>query len=486
MHSSDSNRCVYFILETSKQLVLSYILISVLCFTIINRSSHAAEHTEKFSLFINQNVQGISKKYCHDSLLKSVDGIEGKLPSEDNKTKSRFNLIQVHALLRHGDRSPSIKIPTTQYECGMIDGDERWLGLSDFRIIPNPTSANLLYLDTELFRGFQSQMCAEFQLTLKGFRQLYATGIFMRERYSNHFTAEPLKPTDILIQCTNYRRTIHSSASFALGFIPSDSLKRSDISIYTSPGSKLRTPPPGRPTVYQPCRNFVALKKQDLLKSGYLNEVSKLKPLFNDMAYLMDIKRADLSIEDVFDNVWGMVCHDLPLSCKEDKCITESMIAAGMDSVDWSFPHKYPKASSILAMQPFLFHSIINEIDIAINSGTGHNDQQQPYKFLFNFAHDSTLTSLLVLLGIQLDVWLPYASRIVLEVWQDSLISDHYYIRLLFNGQSLMKQLVTSYPKDAFELDGELLSYESWRESMMTGTYRDKNDYHDKCNQNSL
>lgn len=449
--------------------------------------------SEKTENLTDQIAYAVPKDYCHDSLLKSIIGVEGKLPpSQEYSTKSRFKLVQVHALLRHGDRAPSIKIdidPNIWYECGMIDGDNKWHHLDQFLIKPNPKSANLKFLNTKLFRGFQSQKCDQFQLTHKGFRQHYATGVYMRQRYLTHLITEsPLHPTDILIQSTNFRRTLHSSASFALGFIPEEHIKRSDVPIYTSPGDMLRMPPPGRTAVYQYCKNFIELKKQDLQKSGYLDGVSRFEPQFKNMAYIMNIiNHPNLDVEDIFDNIWGALCHGLPLPCRNGQCITESMIAAGIKSVDWSFSHKYPEASSILAMQPFLYHSIFNEINIAINSKPDQpaNDQK-PYKFLFNFAHDSTLTSLLISLGIHLDIWLPFASRFIVEVWQDSLEPDNYYVRLLLNGQSVMEQLSAKYSKDAFELDGELLSYEPWKVSMMTGSYRDKDDYNSKCESKTL
>ena len=400
---------------------------------------------------------------------------------------TRFKLVQVHALLRHGDRSPSVTLDSNDisYECGMIDGDRKWLSLNDFRIKPNPEGAKLRFLTTKLFRGFESQKCLEFQLTLKGFRQHYATGAFIRDRYM-HLVQGPVKPSDILIQCTNYRRTIHSSASFALGFLPSDSIFRNQVPLHTTFGSMLATPPPGRGIVYDVCKNVFQLKAKELQESGYANRMFRLRPFFAMIAKSMNLNTKGLDADDIFDNVWGIVCHDLPLPCQNGVCLNDTMIAKGMKMVDWSFSHKYPVGSSVLSMQPFMFHSLIREIDIAIENRKYEKNERgrnEPFKFLFNFAHDSTLTAFLVSLGYQIDTWLPYASRIVIELWEDSLMPGHYYIRFLLNGRSITKQLIDQYPRDVqVELNKELVSYQSWKSIMVTGAYRDIKDYNNKCN----
>ena len=358
----------------------------------------------------------------------------------------------------------------------MTDGDEKWLALQDFPVKPNPAKeTHLPTLKTKLFQGFQSQTCIPFQLTFKGFRQHHATGLFIRNRYWNHFT-EQIQASDILIQSTSYSRTVQSSASFALGFIPSDSVKRAEVPIYCSPGAMLATPPPGRTVVYERCRNLYQVKANELKDPGYVSKVAQLKPLFKDIAFLINLKRDSLELEDIFDNVWGIVCHDLPLPCRQGSCLEESLISKGAKAVDWSFSNKWSQGSSVLAVQPFLFHSIINEIDLAIRG-------ESSFKFLFSCAHDSTLTAVLASLNIEINFWLPYASRIILEVWKDIVMPDHHYIRFLLNGKSVMKQFAARFPRDVFELDGELLSYDYWRESMVTGVYRDKDSYHERCNQ---
>ena len=424
-----------------------------------------------------KNVSHYVRDYCHQTLLESVMGDEARLPDSGSL---RFKLLQVHVLMRHGDRSPigfTVQ-PEVSYECGMTDRDEKWLGLKDFTLKRNPETGDFKHWETELFRGFKSRKCLAFQLTLRGFRQLFAVGKFMKKRYSPLITEKPTR-LNTYVQCTDYRRTIHSAASFALAFLPNGSSVRAHIPIHLTPGSMLAQPPPGVTASYHMCNNLVKIKAKELQRSKEMKKDKESRLLFNTIADLMGLSGKGLTPADIFDDVWGRLCHGLPLPCNGKSCMSASLAAEGAKTVQRSFSRRFPVKSSVLALQPFLFHSVIKQIDSAISS---HSSEW--YKFLFSFAHDSTLTSFLVSVGISVDTWLPYASRIVVEVWQESSPDDdssYYYIRILLNGKSMMNHLSGHYQKDDFSLNGELLDYRSWRNHMTTGPYRTLNEYNSLC-----
>lgn len=384
----------------------------------------------------------------------------------------------------------------------MTDNDQKWSNLLEFPLKPNSkaSGSSIHHLNTRRFRGFNSLKCKNFQLTSKGFQQLFALGSFMQAAYLSVFNdpSTAITASDILIQSTDFSRTINSASSFSLGFVPTDSISRTDIPIYVSMGDYLSQPPPNRKIIYHKCRHYSQLHLQELHQSEYMIKEDKFLPFLGKIGHLLNFDDDDALGEDIFDIVWGLVCHKLPLPCRDGMCLNESMISQGAKSVNWLFPQRHLLPSSILAIQPFLVHSVINEIDIAIinNAAVGDTNQQysgittqKPFKLLFNFGHDSTITSLLGTLGITVDEWVPFASRIIIEVWRKNSPGQSsatqpppYYIRILFNGRSLMDRLSKHYQPIETELDGELVLYDTWKNRMTSGPYRSVDDYHRKCN----
>ena len=426
-------------------------------------------------------LQGYVNDYCHKSLLKSVNGNEGELVGTSNE---KYQLVQVHALIRHGDRSPIRKFdtqPTVNYECGMIDKNEKWLGLSDFNLKPNPPNARIIHINTPLFRGFESKICEMRQLTFEGSKQLYSIGSFFKRKYS-HIVDTILDQSNVFIQCTDYRRTIHSASSFALGFLPDTSSVRKSIPIYVSNGNLLVVPPPNILQEYPDCKKIIQVNTLDKKASGYDQMLKTKRHAIDHLASIMNVRDSQqFTMADVFDQVWCRLCHNMPLPCGLKSCVNESLALEGAKVVHWSFSHRYPNKTSILAAQPYIYHSFVRQIDLAILN----SNLKKPYfKFLFSFAHDSTITQLLTSLGVYESSWFPYATRIVVELWKDKTkkVDDPntHFVRILLNGKSVMNTL-HQYPVGYFESDGQLLSYTAWRESMVTGTYRDLETYKKIC-----
>ena len=401
---------------------------------------------------------------------------------KDNK----FELVHVSMLIRHGDRSPATNYnlqPPVQFECGMIDNDKKWIGLDDFTIQPVPPSAKLLHDKTKLFRGFQVQPCEIGQLTYRGFKQEYSIGSYMARRYRT-LLDKGINNNSIYIQSTDYKRTIHSAAAFGLGFLPNQSTIRRSIPIHvSSPGNSLLTePPPGIAKIYPYCDKLPQIRKHDLSSSNYQKELKKEGVPFENLVNILGIKKSQVpSITALYDHFFCRLCHNVSLPCGKAGCVNRSLAYQTAPTAHWSFSYKFTNSTSILAVQPFLFHTVISKINLAIKSISSN---KQYHRFVLSFSHDTTLNPFLRSLGFsEFTNWPPYASRVVIELWRDtsypSQAPESYYIRLLFNGASLMTKM--AYPAKYFKAEGQLLSYATWKQALMSEKLRSVDYYKKIC-----
>jgi hypothetical protein len=412
------------------------------------------------------------ERYCHSSLLTSVTGREGVIDS------SRYKLIQVHAVLRHGDRNTVSRIkyrPKVHLECGMVDNNSMWKDLDKFKIKPLPSSAKIINGNINLFNGFKSLSCKKHQLTFRGFKQLYNLGSFLSGSYIKQLS---LDPQAIYVQSTDYKRTIQSAAAFMLGFLPKETHKN-NIPIHIHEDYLLETAPPEIPSVYPLCNLLGKMMRRDFHRLQHFNQ--KMKPLIDEVMKVSNVKKFRPLIKEVFDSLWPRLCHDKELPCGPSGCINESYLEPIAKGVNWMSLHQYQNSTSILAMQPFVFHSILSQMDAAISSSIN----SRPYKqFIFSFAHDTTISMLMASFGIPQSYWIPYASRLVIELWKDgqskdSLGRSSYYVRVLFNGDGMVKHL--PLPTSDFSPDGLMVAYNSWKKYLVTGNFRDFNLYRNSC-----
>lgn len=423
-------------------------------------------------------LQEIVKKYCHFSLLKIVNGEEGRL---NNINSDHYKLVQVNAVLRHGDRSTAVAYkykPRVHIECGMTDQDTKWIDLDRFQL--KPYSPSVKISNIKLFRGFTHQNCKMGQLTFQGFKQHYEIGTFFNDRYSKLFSNNP---NHFFVQSTDFKRTIQSAAGFLLGFLPNDipNQLHESIPIHISHGSLLIAPPPGIKLTYPYCKGWKHYPYNEL--TNYNVNISSKHSTIDHISKVTDIHLSKrVFFTHLFDPIWCRLCHHQSGPCGHKTCLNDSLLLEGAKLAHWSYARRHPKNLSILAIQPFLYHSIISKMDNAIQSIYKKELYQ---RFILSFAHDSTLTPLLTSLGLHKNYWLPYASRIVIELWQDmtkpASISSSYYIRILFNGKHQMTKLKSHLSEQYFVADDQLVNYDVWRQSLTTGEYRDLESYVTIC-----
>ena len=414
------------------------------------------------------------EEYCHRSLSHTTVGMEGKLPS------SNFELVQVHIIARHGDRSPAIPYtigPPAFYQCGLVDGSPLWYGLRDFEKVPLHPNIRSGYV--ELFPGMESKRCGIGMLTEYGYKQEYALGSMMRQKYS-HFiggSARPL-PQEIFVQTTDYPRTIHSGAAFLLGFLPDDPEIRRGTKIHISPGSWLGAPPVGIDKIYtDKCRNFGNVWYKDLVDSGYISmEELEQQPMVEKLCDMFHIpKRNKPVLTELFDHILTRGCHNptRPLPCNDDnECVDYRFAWQLFTLADWDWGQKFPINSSIIASLPFLRHSVVNVMENIIR------DKQPSYSIMLSFTHDSTIVTILSAIGAPVQEWIPYASRLVFELWRTKDAQPVYYVRALFNGEPITGRIPF---EGARELTHGCVEYATWKHYLTTGRFRDIDEYSEMC-----
>ena len=117
------------------------------------------------------------------------------------------------------------------------------------------------------------------------------------------------------------------------------------------------------------------------------------------------------------------------------------MAAKAMEFASWAFAENYTAIAEV-ATHPMLIQMtkrMVNKLQ-----------QQSPLKFVLYSGHDSTITPLLLNLGVHdHKKWTPYATNVAFELWKDMLLDSsqtaesisYYYFRLLVNGEVMTSKM---------------------------------------------
>ena len=403
-----------------------------------------------------------------------------------------LELVQVHVVARHGDRSPVSEYVLGDpvfYDCGLVDSNRMWTGLRDFPPLQGLQYEGeaILSLHQSLHPGFDSKLCGVGKLTGIGFHQHAVLGSQMSRKYARSLfgnVTEERTARYIYVQSTDFARTIQSAASFMLGFLPNQRKLRKRVTIHVSPGETLAAPPPGIEQVFKPCRRYSSFHKAELAKSGYLNtEKTKYHPLLEQLCHMFGLHQVQNKpiVTKLFDSIATRGCHarDDPLPCFEGQCLDYDFALKLFNFSDWAFTHACTKDSSLVGQIPFLRHSILGLME-AVTRG-----ERKAKRFVLSLTHDLTITRLLLALGIQLESWMPYGSRVTFELWRAKVASpktDAFKLRVLFNGKPITQHLAAwEGSHDTIHTPSDLLPYELWKSYLETGRFRDTESYNHVC-----
>ena len=429
--------------------------------------------------------------YCHQDLLnlslQQELAHEGRLDARE--IDDQFELMHAHVMVRHGDRTPvyPYKIDTSiTHECGLTDKTLSWYGISDFGdILSLPPAADLKNRFLKLHPGSLSRRCGTGMLTQLGFKQMRSLGALLLTRYKSfmkNFAAGPnYSPRDVFVHSTDVRRTMQSTAAFLVGFLPNYVSVRRPIRLYVSSGTYNHEPPLGIEKVYSSCHGYYDLLDAELKKTGYYNaDKMVFHPLLERLCKMFHIPDPSQPIVNrLFDHFMTRGCHNRrdPLPCYRDQCIDFPYALKLFNYSDWNWSHKLPYNSSLVRMLPFLRHSLLEPMKKRISDdfeGDGFT-----FKFMLTVSHDDTIMMLLNALGYRLDAWLPYASRVVFELWRNYKLE--YFVRVLYNGEVISERTIAGKDEGTSIGNGELIKFEKWSDYITTGPFRDVNTYNRVC-----
>ena len=430
-----------------------------------------------------------SQEYCNELWNDTgVSGSEAKLPFEGT---NYYELIQVHMIARHGDRSPvhqtflskDLNIP-----CSFPKNEKHWWGrMNDFTMQKLIVSGIAPLDNVNHFPGYDEHPCKLGEMTHRGYIQHYLLGQFFAKQYADQVNTylDGDWPKNIFVHSTDYPRTIASAAAFLLGFLPDESSIRKSIPIHFSQGTFLYGVPQGVTLTYRWCPKLREMAKfqNDELEAGrmfYFNEMRQVAEIFKKSS--SKLPESTVLVE----NLLVHMCHKKKLPCHESgSCLDMALAYRLLEYADWTIEHKYTTTNSILMMQPFMYNSVLKKMFEAIDKlASGKHDYN---KFLLYFAHDSTLTPLMTLLGIPPKKWVPYASRLVIELWKEKVSSNPvdsvgfgpFYIRILFNGQGWTGKL--PLPETSFALVKDLVKLRAFRKFLTSGKFREKASFDKEC-----
>ena len=121
--------------------------------------------------------------------------------------------------------------------------------------------------------------------------------------------------------------------------------------------------------------------------------------------------------------------------------MSEQMASKAMHHAAWAFAENYTGIADV-ATHPMLIQIAKRMINKSQHKST--------LKFVLYSGHDSTVTPLLINLGVHDRTRsTPYATRVVFELWRDTLLEssdqpgsiDNYYFRVLVNGKVVTSEM---------------------------------------------
>lgn len=391
---------------------------------------------------ISKSVHQHVTHYCNFPMRSS--GSEGSLSWEEVLQQKRFSLEMVQVLIRHGDRSPAMAIPNMDnkkydYDCTFktSDGNHKQM-FEEYR------QASQHFNLREFIKGVTTgqtlvpsgKKCQIGQLTQRGFLQHIELGKHMRAAYSDFIGAD-ITASNLHVRSTERTRCIQSAAAFLFGLLTKDVIKREGVTINITSDIWLKEDDHGIP--YR-CPSLYKRWAEYKQRPEYVAEATKMEPFMQKYSQILMMSRSSLTtVVFLTDAILTRYCYKHPLPCGPGGCVSQEMAAQGIDFASWAFAENFTAIADV-ATHPMLIQMAKRMIDKSRDKST--------LKFVLYSGHDSTVTPLLLNLGVHdHKKWTPYATRVVFELWRDTHADskpnsiDPYYFRVLVNGKVLTSKM---------------------------------------------
>ncbi|KAL5471128.1 hypothetical protein EMCRGX_G029211 [Ephydatia muelleri] len=349
-----------------------------------------------------------------------VYGWEIPVPPPDS------TLLQTHVLARHGDR-----VPWEGQSCWPND-PSMWMCTLDNAEIPMYSDTQYgkflprVYRKVYKFGESLPGNCSVGQLTTIGFNQHIQNGASLRKAYvDTGFLPANFDGDEIYLRSDDEPRTLMSAEALILGMFPPNGSQTEVLRIntldqsidYISPNPML-------------CPKLGEYQKEFFDSPVWLSHYKAVTyPLLTAVSNAINFTVDQDSFEHFSDCLRTHKCHELPWP----PGMTSDLYDACWTELAWQYYSQYqypsPKDISVVGIG-FLLKEFWKQINSSV--------QGLPVeKFLLYLGHDDTLIALTDALLVADGLWPPYASMIILELYEVPSSASGFAIRVIYNGNVL-------------------------------------------------
>lgn len=304
-------------------------------------------------------------------------------------------LIFAVDIIRHGDRTPIVILPTVNYQWQEGPG----------------------------------------QLTAEGMQQEYKMGTEFRKKYieESHLLPEHYEYGTMYVRSTDYERTLMSAQSLLMGLYPPGTGPTSSSGSSALPYSFQPIPVFSAPAKYdEVIIQQIDYKEREKLMEQYVystkewqqknNELKDKYPLWSRLTGVNIENLQDLEI--VGDTLFVHQTHKAPMP----DGLTSNDIKIIINASEWAFMSQEKPKQIANAYSTKLMINIANYLSKG-------SQQKSKLKYVLLSAHDSTIASALSFLGTPLEKSPPYASNVNFSLYDNG--SNYYTVKITYNGNPI-------------------------------------------------
>lgn len=365
-------------------------------------------------------------KYCNLPR-NMVKGQEGAFRQNDN-------LEAVVVITRHGDRGSLHEFRNhSSIDCGLSSAEYPELSalIQHLHETEQRGEARGAFAQFPLLPPL-GRSCTPGQLSAQGLLQMIQLGQHLRSAYDPDVTIID----QVIAHSTSISRTYHSLLALLYGLFPAFNMS----SLSVKPGL-------GLTFCYTPSLcDCPALESLEQLvrkeRWKHLSSHPAVQELVRSLNPFLKIKETDNEFtwpDDILDMLMVHMCHGGVLPCNNEVCATVDQVNNVIGFLEWSGKQVASygpfKRSSKLRIHGFL-------VDLVLKLTAAKRGKMKHKMFIYS-AHDVTLVPLMSVFGFFDGSKVPYASRVILELYSSTQPASQqiYHLRILYNGKDVTKKV---------------------------------------------
>lgn len=435
-------------------IVISLVLVVGICpITLASYGVDAQVTSHPFEFGSSQAILGtFLTRYCTAPLATQVSA---RLDAQ---------LVQVHVLHRHGQRSAIHAMPGSRYNfsCSLSGQVEQvvstWPSFFTVVDVGNQSTVSREWLPN--LRPNTSSECLPGQLTNPGFEQLLSLGKQLRAAYSGIFPnlTRGLKPEHVYVRTTDYQRTRASSAALLTTMLSLNASGREErrfrFETYANQFQDVMTGvglaaefaaqnlAGGKdPTAEVPHACPKVSAQNTLQKSKSVSDKSVHEDLVNVLGN--GVSHSPTQVADALYSA-GCVFDSLPCGLP-GRCVKPELAAKALQDADQAYRQRFAGVSGGLNATKLGFYPLLREIMDRIERVV-QGDADAPVLAVLG-GHDTVIAPIAAALGFYDGKWPPLASHIEFELWKYRSPSSAFGVRVIFNGRPVTASIPGCSPQ---------------------------------------